>query len=128
MALKKPSLYLENTFLGLCILSGIKETLDKFHYSVLQNGGMRALISAPFLQVFTLDIINAALVQNLHIFCTAAITKNMENGSGIFCQLIGPAFVNALTSQSRTHPLFLVAQGHSCCGRILCAGNFSQRD
>lgn len=102
--------------------------LGKFHCSVLQDGGMRVLTSAPFLQVFTFVIINAVLVQNLDIFCTAAMTEDMGNGSGIFCQWIGPAFVNALTSQSKTYPLFLVAQRYSCCGRILCGGNFSQRD
>lgn len=71
---------------------------------------MRVLTSAPFLWVFTFVIINAALVKNFGIFCTAAMTENMEKGSGIFCQLIGTVFVNALTSQTRTHPLFLVAE------------------
>lgn len=83
-----------------------KNPLSKFHHSVLENGGGRALISAPFLQVSTFAIVNAASVQNLDIFSTATIAENTENGSGIFCQLVGAAFVNSLPSQSTAHPLF----------------------
>lgn len=110
---------------------GIKKTPSKFHYCVLQNGSMRVLTSTPFLQVFTFGIINAALVQNLDIFCTAVITENMENGSGIFCQLHGTAFVKALTPQSRAHPLLLVAQralGTAAVGERLCVLGISHRE
>lgn len=74
---------------------------------------MRVFTSALLLQVFTPEevIINATLVQNLNIFCTAAITENMENESVIFCQLIGAALVSTLTPQSRTHPLILGHRG-----------------
>lgn len=103
VALKKTSLYLENSFLGLCTLSAVESKEQRANFTTVYGriGSMRVLTSAPFLQVFTFAILNAA------------ISKNMENGSGIFCQLIGTAFVNALRSHSRTHPLSLSWQrGH----------------
>lgn len=100
VALKKTSLYLENSFLGLCILSAVESKGQREIFTTVycRIGSMRVLTSSPFLQIFTFVILNAA------------ISENTENGSGIFCQLIGTAFVNALTSHSRTHPLSLVAE------------------
>lgn len=71
---------------------------------------MRAL----FPQVFAFVTINAGLVKNLDVFCTVAITtgrRGKETGNGIFCLLLGTVYVNGLTSQTRTHPFFLVGGG-----------------
>lgn len=98
-----------------------QQTLSKLPYNVFCSTG---LTSALFPQVFVFVIINAALVKNFYVFCTVTITgKKMETGNGIFCLLTGTVFVNALTSQTRTHPFFLVRERALCGVTVLCGGN-----